>query len=100
MNTIPEDIILSLVLIPNEVLDPVGDEAERERQIRLVMDADWYEVSRAGHSVLCVPAPQIEYMSEADPRDAGFSEWPLGCSITPVDDVLKRCSVEDGFYHA
>lgn len=80
-----------LVLLPDiNLLNDAG--------IKTVANANWYQVTlKDGTEVSpCAVADVIDCLSEnsADPENAGFAEVLL------INDVLKRWSVEDGFYSA
>jgi len=62
------------------------------REIKLVADQDWYECD----GILLVSASAIHFLSEADPSEAGI----VLSSVTKVNGLLKRWSLEDGWYHA
>lgn len=77
-----------LVIIPN-----LGDLSEDD--IKLVDSVDWYEPDGGGP--ILVSAKAINYLSEADPADAGVD---ISGGVQLIDQVLHRWSQEDGFYHA
>ncbi len=81
-NDIPND----LVLIPE--IDGLTDS-----EIIDIETADWYEVN----GIILVSAYAINYLSEMDPKDAGIESLD---GIIHINDNLKRCTYEDGFYHA
>ncbi|HUW45771.1 MAG TPA: hypothetical protein VMW50_08245 [Dehalococcoidia bacterium] len=67
-----------------------------DEEIKLVANADWYEVFLADdRTLLCVSARAIDYLSE----EGDFSHCCIA-EILRVNDVLKRWSEEDGFYSA
>ena len=82
------DVPNDLVILPNiNDLDREGFE--------IVVGNDWYEIN----GILMASAKAIEYLSEADPLDAGIdlSKYDI---IDYVANALKRWNEIDGFYHA
>jgi len=88
---IPDD----LVLLPN--INLLSD-----HNVRLVANAVWYDVEvdlepdskeNGECIILCASAEAIDYLSEDSPCGKVVG-------ILRVNDVLKRWSPEDGFYHA
>lgn len=81
----------NLVLLPDiKTLD--------DKQIGIVVDADWYDVILENEMVfLCADFDKIFQLSE-ESLD-GISYSPIS-EIMRINDVLKRWSEEDGFYHA
>ncbi len=81
-----------LVLLPDiNLLD--------DNEIKVVVNADWYDVHLEDGSVfLCADFRAIQYLSDCGIEDCivdnGLSE------VMRVNDILKRWSIEDGFYHA
>lgn len=67
-----------------------------EEDLRRIDRANWYEVD----GVILVSAREVNYLTEADPLDAGIDLSKPGIEIDRIADALKRMSNQDGFYHA
>jgi len=89
-NEIPTD----LVSMPD--INFLSDEG-----IKIVANADWYDIYTGENygfdAWLCVSAKAIDYLSEENIEDC--LDRPIK-EVLIVNDVLKRWSEEDGFYHA
>lgn len=84
IDKIPDD----LVLLPNYGDLDIGEVSKVENAI-------WYETP---DGFLLASAEEINYLSEADPLDAGYEFDKTDLIV--VDDILKRCNPVYGFYHA
>jgi hypothetical protein len=84
-DTIPDDLV---VLSGENPADMTKD------FLKLVKDADWYEAN----GVLLVSAQAVGGFLEVDPVDCGIDLAAV--EVLRIDNVLKRWSYEDGFYHA
>jgi hypothetical protein len=82
--------------IPDDlVLLPANLDLLNQMDILTVEVATWYETP---DGFLLASAKEIDYLSESGPSEAGL-EFDKS-ELTVVDDILKRSSLEDGFYHA
>lgn len=84
---------IALVLLP-DIIDLTDEE------IKIIANAKWYDVIFGnGQFLLCADYREIEGLCEngivgcISPKN-GITE------IMRVNEVLKRWSIEDGFYHA
>jgi len=80
-----------LVILPDiNLLNDAG--------VKIIVNANWYQITLKDGTEFspCAVADDIDYLSEcpADPENVGVTE------ILLINDVLKRWSVEDGFYSA
>lgn len=84
--------------VPNDLVTMPCITHLDDADIKLVANATWYDVlvdmgDNEEVEILCVSAKAIDYLSEDDlcgePKE-----------ILRVNDVLKRWSEEDNFYHA
>lgn len=84
-NKVPDDLI-ALECGPDRFTD---------EEIKIIVDATWYEVTHSHGQDLAVSLSAIEGVIDGC--------YPLGdtpLEIMAVDDCLKRWSIDDGFYHA
>lgn len=84
-NKIPDDLI---------ALER-GPDGFSEKEIKIIVDARWYEVTHSRGQDLVVSFSEIDGIIDGN--------YPLGdtpIEIMLVDDCLKRWSIKDGFYHA
>jgi len=84
-NKVPDDLIAL-----ERGLDGFTDE-----EIKIIVNARWYEVYHSHGEDLAVSLSEIQGIIDGN--------YPLGdtpIEILLINDVLKRWSIEDGFYHA
>ncbi len=84
-NKVPDDLIAL-----ERGLDGFTDE-----EVTIIVNAQWYEVWHSHGQDLAVSFSETQGIIDGD--------YPLGdtpIEILLVNDVLKRWSIEDGFYHA
>lgn len=84
-NKIPDDLIAL----------ECGLDRFTDDEIEIIVNARWYEVTHSYGQDLAVSFSEIQGIIDGD--------YPLGdtpIEILLVNDVLKRWSIEDGFYHA
>lgn len=64
-----------------------------DKELKIIINARWYEVWHKWGQNLAVSFDEV----------AGLIDEPLGdtpIEVLRVNEVLKRWSIEDGFYHA
>lgn len=84
---------LALVLLP-DIIDLTDEE------IKIITNAKWYDVIFGNEQILlCADYREIEEMCENGIVDCIRTKNGIA-EIMRVNDVLKRWSIEDGFYHA
>lgn len=80
-------------LVPSDLV--ILDVGPHIRNTQIIMSAAWYEV--AGR--ILVSYDCVGGITETNPLDAGIDLSKL-LTINRIDDCLKRCNMQDGFYHA
>lgn len=87
--------------MPDDLVSMPSIEFLSDNEIKTVVNANWYDAydgEDCGFSSwLCVSAKAIDYLSEDAIED--YIDRPIK-EILLVNDILKRWSIEDGFYHA
>ena len=71
-----------------------GPDGFSDDEIKIIVNAQWYEVTHSHGQDLAVSFSAIEGIIDGN--------YPLGdtpIEIMAVDDCLKRWSIEGGFYH-
>jgi len=83
-NKVPDDLVIlpPIQLLTSEDID------------KIIMTARWYEINKY---IIVASAREIDNLSDDTFENAVGDEIQ---SIQLVSDVLKRYSLEDGFYHA
>ena len=81
-----------LVLLPDiNLLDDAG--------VKVIANADWYDVFLEDGSIfLCADYKVIQHLSDCGIADC-IADNKLS-EVMRINDVLKRWSIEDNFYHA
>ena len=82
--------------VPNDLMQlACGPDRFDDDELEIIINASWYEITHSHGVDLAVSFSEIEGVLDGN--------YPLGdtpIEVLRIDDILKRWSIEDGFYHA
>lgn len=75
-----------------------GPDAFTDAEVKAIVNARWYDVVHSHGEDLAVSFYEVGCLELLEPISNPLGDTPI--EVMQVNEVLKRWSVEDGFYHA